>query len=107
MDMTSLAFTDASARSTGRHFMNRRQLLAAIPAAVAALTASKTLAGATSHVDASQAILWQSEGEFGRTVIPGAPDIFPIRAGETLRVVVSDDHTVFNVYRPTPRWEVE
>lgn len=36
--------------------MNRRTLLTAIPAAVAALVASKSLAGATSPVDASEGI---------------------------------------------------
>ena len=70
--------------------MNRRSFITAIPAAVAALTASKPLAGAMSPVAASEAIVGQSES------------VFPLRAGEKLRVVVSDDHSVFNVYRMPP-----
>jgi len=41
--------------------MNRRSFITAIPAAVAALTASRSLAGATSPVAASEAIVGASE----------------------------------------------
>ena len=81
--------------------MNRRSFLTAIPAAVAALTASRSLAGATSPVAAPEAIVGAPESSI---VIQGYCHgrneyVFPLRAGEKLRIVLNDDHGVFNVYR--------
>lgn len=74
--------------------MNRRHFLTAIPAAVAALTASKSLAGATSPVDVSEANLVPL-GRNGQRMIEGVwycdqcdADTFP--AGPR----ISDNHAI-------------